>query len=220
MASSVTTRDVVGIAGLSISGVITRSIEGSQKGWGPLTLAVADAGSLTTRASDTAGTLTMTSESHGIGTGDVIDIFWTDANGRAQAAYGCTVGTVSTTSVPFTGAAFDTDVNDATVLPAQDTAITADVQTVIETIFDGDDLEFIILYSTREGHFEFEEAASSGGSTITSAKFVANEEWRWISNQGITNPLAGQPVNRIKVSNGDSSNAATFKGGLLHDNVV
>ncbi len=220
MSSSITDRGVVSIGGLSITSVATRSIEGSQPGLGPYTLAAADAGSLTTRASDTAGTLTMTSEDHGISTGDVIDIFWTDANSRAQCAYGCTVGTVSTTSVPFTGASFDTGTNDASVLPAQDTSVTADEQTEIIEVFDGDNLEFIILHSTRKGHFEFEEAASSGGSTICSGKLTANEAWRWISDQGITNPLTGQPVQKIKVSNGDSSNSATLKGGYLHDNVT
>jgi hypothetical protein len=62
------------------------------------TLAAAKGGTLTTRTSDTAGTLTMSS-GHGITDGQVIDIYW--STGQVTSA---TVGTVATNSVPFTGA--------------------------------------------------------------------------------------------------------------------
>jgi len=77
------------------------------------TLAVAVTGVLTTRASATAGTLTMDSAGHGIATGNRMDAYTT---GVGAAGYGATVGTVSGTSVPFTGL--------VGTLPAQASAMT------------------------------------------------------------------------------------------------
>ncbi|MBK9128182.1 MAG: hypothetical protein IPM13_10320 [Phycisphaerales bacterium] len=58
-------------------------------------------GTLTTRTSDTAGTLTMES-GHGIATGNTIHVYW-DGGKRI----GVTVGTVSGTSVPISGGSGD-----------------------------------------------------------------------------------------------------------------
>lgn len=65
---------------------------------------------LTTRASDTAGTLTLTVASHGIASSATLNLMWAD--GFAATATG---GTVSGASVPFTAA--------STTLPAQDTTV-------------------------------------------------------------------------------------------------
>ena len=48
-------------------------------------LAAGKAGTLSTRTDNTDGTLTLGS-GHGITDGQVISIFWTDANGNAQFA--------------------------------------------------------------------------------------------------------------------------------------
>jgi len=74
--------------------------------------AAAKAGTLTTRTSDTAGTLTMAS-GHAITTGAKVDIYWSGG-----IAYNATVGTVAGDSVPFTLANGD-------ALPAAATAVTA-----------------------------------------------------------------------------------------------
>jgi len=192
--------------GITIQGLASRTAEGqiSQE----VSLPAADAGTLTTRTSDTAGTLTMSS-GHGISTGDTIDIFWTDGSGVEQCAYGATVGTVSGTSVPFTGAS-------GTILPAAASSITAGGQVAINTDFDGDNVQIIALQSTRTGHFDFQDV---GSVSLHAASLTASEPWWWVSGTGVSNPLAGNPVDTLKVSNGDSANAATVKLGVLYDSV-
>lgn len=196
------------VGGITLQGVISREAEGqiSQE----VELPAADAGSLTTRTSDTAGTLTMSDAGHGISTGDKIDIFWTDTGGNAKCAYGATVGTVSGTSVPFTLAGGD-------VLPAVDSNVTADVLVEINTDFDGDDVQIIGLQSTLVGHFDFQD---SGDASLHQAKLTALEPWFWVADTGTTNPLTGNPVDKLFVSNGDSSSAATVKLGVSYDSVA
>jgi len=187
------------MGGLSIETTVTR--EGSG-GVPPQekSLPKADAGTLSTRTNDTDGTLTLGS-GHGVATGNKIDIFWTDANGNLKCAYGATVGTVAGNSVPFTGASGD-------VLPALDSAITADVQTALDCDFDGDKLKMILAKSDRNGNLIFED---SGNAVLDHATLLATEPYFYYSGAGQTNPLSGNPVDEIRVTNADSVNAATFQ---------
>ena len=202
------------IAGITMQGTTTRNYEtplGHQDD-----LPAAAAGTLSTRTNNTDGTLTL-GAGHGVSTGDRIDIFWTDAAGLAQAAYGLTVGTVAGTSVPFTGANFLSASGDATVLPAQDFAITADVcRSFASPDFDGDDATVIMALSTRKGFLCIVDN-STGATVLHAQRLAANEPWIWFNGQGVTSPLTGNPVDTIYVSNGDSSNAATFKMGVQLD---
>ena len=167
-------------------------------------LPAAEAGTLSTRTSDTAGTATL-GAAHGILTGDIVDIYW-----AGGVAYGATVGTVSGTSVPFTLASGD-------VLPAQDTAINMDTQTEINTDFDGDDMKMLAVVSTKRGHVHFQE---EDGTDIKAQEMLAGEGWTWASDTGITNPLTGNPVGQVLVSNGDATGATTLKIGVLYDSEV
>lgn len=194
------------VGGITLQGVTSREAEGqiSQE----VALPAAEVGTLSTRTSDTAGTLTLGS-GHGITTGATIDIFWVDVNGVAKCAYNATVGTVAGTSVPFTGATGD-------VLPAEDYAITADEQVVVDTDFDGDDVQMIAVQSNRKGRFDFQD---SGSASLHQAKLAALEPWWWIVDTGASNPITGNPVDTLILSNGDSANAATVKMGMLYDSV-
>jgi len=196
------------VGGVTVQGSVSRTEEGqiSQE----VSLPAADAGTLTTRTSDTAGTLTMDDANHGISTGEVIDIFWTDANGNQKCAYGATVGTVTGTSVPFTGASGD-------ALPAVDSSVTADVVVEANVDFDGDDLAIILLASNRAGHFDFQD---SGSVSLHQAVLLAGEPWLWFSDMGYSNPLSGNPVDKLFLTNADSSNSATVKLGLLYSSVT
>jgi len=193
------------VGGVTIQGQVSRTAEG-QISQDPV-LPAANAGTLSTRTSDTAGTLTL-GAGHDISTGDTIDIFWT-ASGVQKCAYGATVGTVAGTSVPFTGASGD-------VLPALDSAITADEVVEVDTDFDGDYVEIIMLHSTRAGHFDFQD---SGSASLHEDVLLASEPWFWFSELGYTNPLTGNPVDKLLLSNADSVNSATVKLGVLYDSV-
>lgn len=195
------------VGGITIQGTVSRTAEGqiSQE----VSLPAADAGMLTARVSDSEGTLTMDDAGHGISTGDIVDVYW-----EGGVRYGMTVGTVSGTSVPIGGVGGP---GAGDPLPAQDTPVTADVQVVVNTDFDGDDLEIIDVMSTRRGHIDFQD---SGSASLHATELKANEPWWWISDTGITNPLSGNPVDKAVVSNGDSQNAATLKIGVLYDSVA
>lgn len=202
------TMSVMGsIGGISISGTVSRSGEAGI----PVeaSLPAASSGTLTTRTSDTAGEITV-GAGHGFVQSDVIDIFWIDASGNLKCARKATVGVVAGNVIPFSGATGD-------ILPAQDYAITADERVNIlgAVSFDGDEATMLIVISTRNGHFCFEDA---GGAILKAEKLLANEPWWWYSGAA-ANPLTGNPVTKLWMTNGDSTNAATVRFGAQLDTV-
>lgn len=198
---TITLTSFVSIGGVTIQGAVQRTAEtpiGTE-----FEIPAAKTGTLSTRTSDTAGTLTMAG-GHGLAENDRVDIYWADG-----VAYGATVGEVAGNSVPFTGAAGD-------VLPAQSTAITAGVRKVIDLDFTADKAVMIVMSSTRRGHADVRDS----GGTELAQELIPNEPWTWVADQGVANPLAGDIVDAIHVSNGDSANAATFRMGVLYDSVA
>jgi len=190
------------VGGLSIQSTVTRT-ETGQIGQ-EVPLPAANAGTLPTRTGDGAGTITLEA-GHGIQAGDVIDIYW-DGGLR----YNVTVDTVVGNDITFD----DTPAAAGDVLPAQDTAVTVSKQTTIDVDFDGDLLKMIVACSTYRSHIQFRDDTPT---VLKAVELPAGEAWSWVSDQGITNPLAGDPVNDVKASNGDSSAAATLKIGALYD---
>lgn len=163
------------------------------------TLSAAPTGTLSTRTSNTAGTLTMAT-GHGITTGARLDIYWSGGSCR-----GATVGTVATNSVPFTGAT-------GTVLPAQDTAITAMVPD--EEVFNvvgnnavvvaaAGDAAFTVVFadgSNVEKHYVVKTAAGAGV---------------WFSGDDATNPLSGDTVTKVFLSHGSSAGSVNVRATVL-----
>ncbi len=188
----------VSIAGISIQSTVSRQAEGQESH--EVVLPAAKSGSLSARTTDTTGDLTL-SAGHGITTGDVIDIYW---DGGVQ--YGATVGTVAGNVVPFSGGA-------GTVLPAQDTTVTASVQTEIDADFDGDNMKMLAIHGTKRLHVDFQD---SGSVSLYAAELAANEVDWWASDSGESNPLAGNPVDKVRASTG-ATEAATCKIGVLFD---
>lgn len=160
-------------------------------------LAAAKTGTLTTRTSDTAGTLTMTT-GHGFTDGQVIDIYWAD--GRCSKA---TIGTVATNSVPFTGATGD-------VLPIATTAITAMVQhTEAVAFLDASLVALFVGAVTAACCVTF---YASGGSAVGAVRVpaasdgVSPEHYMWDEDGGVTIPVSDD-VATIGLTHGDSDNA-------------
>lgn len=171
------------------------------------TLEAGKAGTLSTRTSDTAGTLTLGAD-HGITDGEVIAIFW-----PSGVAYLATVGTVDGTSVPFTGAAGD-------ALPEEDAAIVADVMEAHDVEFDGDDLEMLVATFRERGVVVFEDWSGSGGdgdAVLDAADIAANEAYLFIADTGEANPLTGNAVDQVWIANGDPSNSSLFKLAALYN---
>lgn len=155
-------------------------------------LPAAQAGALTTRTSDSAGTITMTSGDHTIETADVIDIYW-----AGGVRYGAVVGTVSTTAVPITGGSGDN-------LPAADTALTLVPQFDFNVAIDGDNCKMLILQlesnitSDRDAaHVQF---LDSGSAEIAEIDLIANVAKIYDIAGGDTNPFTGNPIVSGKAS--------------------
>jgi len=163
-------------------------------------------GELTTRTSASIGEATMDSASHGITTGQVVDIFWT-ASGTAGVRYGVTVGTVAGTAVPFTGGAGDD-------LPTTSTGLTITPQVSASVALDGDQVQLLGLElqrdddtDTAQGHAQFFD---SGASQVAQVSLERNNPSIYDVVGGDTNPFTGNPITEVRAANGSPTNAATL----------
>jgi hypothetical protein len=192
---------VAQIGDVSIDAVASRDYEGSITHQG--SLPAGKAGTLSLRTDNDSGEATL-GGGHGIETGDEIDIFW-----AGGSRYGVTVGTVDGNTVPF-GAGGGEGAGDN--LPAQATAIVVTKRKVITDgmTFAGNNLKMLVIHCPKRIRFTFESGA---GAALLSLDLPANEPWSWLSDQGVTNPLAGVTPASLHLANGESDAAATVKVG-------
>jgi len=203
---STTTNSVaVSGGGLAISKQIVRTTDGVDAR--DATVVKGQAGTLTTRASNTAGTLTMASGTHGIITGQKIDVSWT-IGGVSGIAYNATVGTVAGTSVPFTLASGD-------ILPAAASAVVAATPLTISMTIDGDLLAIIAVCFELPSPTDqapckvlFQDVTPANVAAIT---FLGNQPQVWDIAGGSANPFTGNVIVTLKASNGSVLNDATLK---------
>ncbi len=164
------------------------------------TIAAAAGGSLTTRTSNTIGTLTMTSASHGIATGNLVDIYWADdGSGVAGKRNLCVAGSVSGTLVPFTGGTGDN-------LPPADTVITAMVPSLetFELVYTGMQALGLDVQGNNQASASLLGTSTSDVNlTIHSS---ANTDYIWTDASGIANPLS-ENITQVYLSHGDSTAA-------------
>jgi hypothetical protein len=183
--------------GVVMSSTILRSADG-QLAKHPA-LPAARAGTLSTRTSDTAGTLTLAA-GHGVQTGAVLDVYW--SGGRR---YNVVAGVVVGNDVPISGGAGDS-------LPTVATSLTAAVQLEVDTDFEGDPLVAIGALCPQRAHVGF----YAGTTLALSLDLVAGELWHWIDGGTAPNPLAGQAITHVVVTQAGTTET-TFKLGVLHD---
>lgn len=163
-------------------------------------IAAAKTGTLTTRTDDNTGTITGQS-GHGITTASVFDAFWTNADGSVGCQRNIVAGTVSGTSIPF-----DSGIGDN--MPAQDTALTICPQTSITGVsFEGDNVK--MLLATCQGRFSLQ--LKEGSTVHATYRGSARSPFFWYDGAPFTNPIAGDLIDTILISNGDSSGAKDFK---------
>lgn len=157
------------------------------------TLPIAQAGSLTTRTDDNTGVCTLAT-GHGVANGTV-DVYW-DGGIR----YGMTA-TVDGNDVTVDGGAGDN-------LPAEDTSVTVAVPVTISQEIIGDTLEMLAWVNVKRGHIRLQ---ASGGSIHLAQEMIASAPWAWVTGAGIANPIAGDTVDEIVASNGDSTATSQLK---------
>lgn len=147
-------------------------------------------GQLTTRTSNTVGTITAASGTHGITTAQVVDLYWTGGQRR-----GVIVGTVAGTSIPITGGLGDN-------LPAATTAVVVSPRTSLPAVVAGDNIAFFALYATNRGTFTF-----AGADNVEDIAYIVDDASvaQWRAGEGTVNPLAAQANTQIFASHGQTS---------------
>jgi len=186
------------VAGISIQSTISRTGGGQEAH--EVSLPAGQAGTLTTRTDDDTGEVTLTA-TPAVEQNDIVDVYW--AGGKRV---GMTVGIVVGNAVPIDGGAGD-------VLPTEDDAVIVTERVQVDDIeFDGDSIKLLVIGCSQRASIDFEE---SGPASIAVFEITAaNEEYHWADEQGVSNPLTGNPVIQAQCSNG-STTAATLKLGVI-----
>jgi hypothetical protein len=170
-------------------------------------VAAAKAGTLSTRSSATAGTLTMGS-GHGITDGQRIDIYFSGGY-----AYGATVGTVSGTSVPFTGAV-GTAGTGGEALPAQSTAVTVSVVETDAFAVTAANLQYLNADAQTVGVTGLAVFAESDNTVVKVAAVTGpTGAYQWASGAG-SNPF-GDNVAKVFLSHNSTAGAVTMRATAL-----
>jgi hypothetical protein len=182
-----------GVSGFLNSQVSTTVTDSSAVEANP-TIPAAQPATLTTRTSNTAGTLTMTNTSHGITTGQRIDLYWTGGQ-----CFNATVGTVSGTSVPFTL------VSGGSSLPIATTVVGVGIATSTAFVLTGNNLTALVYVAPVSGWF-----VTSTGSADENPQYVlAGQNYSWFNGNGAANPLASEAIATIWISHSSQTGAVT-----------
>jgi hypothetical protein len=166
------------------------------------TLAAGKAGSLTTRSSGSAGIVTTTGDevlnqinSSGLAQNDVVDVFWD--GGRMHSA---TVSGVNGSAVTFSGGSGDS-------LPDQGTTVVICKQTVLAANIDPDNMDVLVAYSTKRTSVAF---VTEAGAVLYAIDLPGGKSCAlWWADSQIARPMTGDPVTKVRVSNGISSGTNT-----------
>lgn len=160
----------------------------------------AEAGTLTTRTDDDTGTVTITDAGHGILTGDVVDVYWADGM-RANM----TVGTVAGTSVPIDGGTGD-------VLPVAATAINVAKQHTEDCVVTGNN---VVAIGVNAGAYRVTaNFVGAAAAILHTVQLEVNSSYVWTSALGTTNPLAGDAVLKVHLSQESPTETVTVNGAV------
>ena len=199
-----TITETIAIGGEEVTATITRAgALAITARFGPNendTFPAGKAGTLTTRTDDDTGILTV-AEGHGITDSDTVDIYW---DGGVQ--YGADVtGTTGTT--------ISIDLGLGDNLPSESTVIVVTKRITVDFDIDGDNVKMLAFSATTRAHCVL---AKNDDTVIKAQELTANEPWQWVSDQGITNPLTGDPIGKAEISNGSTTDGAFFLGAIIN----
>jgi hypothetical protein len=197
----------INIGGLRIQSSINRSAEGV------LSDVVGSTDGLTNGipgAFDTAsGGVDGLPTGHGLAPSNVVDLYWLDADGNPMSNRGQVVNVASTNAVTFSGGSPSGD-----TLPADDTVIYVGLELTINRAFNGDKVEVLAAMATYGGVVSFwtvsTEVLAVKLAPPSGSPGSGGEAYVWQAGQAITNPLAGQSITKIVVSN-----VGQFDGGVI-----
>lgn len=149
------------------------------------TIIAAQPGVLTTHTTNATGTMTMTNSSHGLTTGQRVDLYWTGGQ-----CYGAVLGTVSGTTVPIAS------VSGGSNLPASSTAIVVGIATSVPFSLIGSNLQALVATGPQQGYFVYNDGTSDDLAIL----IVAGGVSIWAVQDPSVNPLAGDTPTKVYVS--------------------
>lgn len=192
-------------------GNISPSISATTNGGGVVSqspdtaLPVAQAGTLTTRTSNTAGVVTLAATPN-VDDGDTVTLSW----GTNSFRHGCDVTAVSGNLVTVSGG-----IGDA--LPAADTAIKVSKEVVLDVDIPGDRLQVLVLSASANTYMAFDE--TTGTTTpIDEYNCPAGGGYFWYTGSQYTNPFVGVTIGAVLVANLDTASESTVSLGAHYKN--
>lgn len=178
------------VAGQGFTGSMTRSPAGSISHVS--SIGAGTSGVLSTRTDNDTGTIT--SNSHPFNDDDIVDIYWTGG-----MRYGMKVSSAAANTFVLGASVVGTGDN----LPTQGTTVIVCLQETVNIDFDGDDAKLIAITASGRASFDFQEGAGTSVAHIEIED--ANEIIAWASDTSAANPLTGNAIGQVKVSNGTTS---------------
>lgn len=187
----------------SATGSSTATNAGSE-GANPTVLA-AQTATLTTRTDNNTGTLTMASGSHGIITGQRLDLYW---DGGKQ--YAVTAGTVSGTSVPI-------DLGAGDNLPIATTSIKVGIPAETAFSVDGDSITGLACggQGTAEAQVCFLDAEDALIHRVVLT--ASGEPFTWFEGDSASNPLAESTPAKVWISHNGASQKTDLVAACVRD---
>lgn len=189
----------VTIGGVAVQGRVDVEQEGQLSQ--DVDLEAGHAGTLSTRTDNDTGIATVTT-GHGITTSDLVDVYWTGGN-----RLGCTVTATDATTISIDG-------GSGTNLPIATTAIVVAKVYALDCIFTGDDAAIIAIGLQRTG-----TVALRGSSTNHLVVDFDADGQGYFWTAPAANPIVGDSVDTIRVSNSDGTNASRLRFGLLYSSI-
>lgn len=163
------------------------------------------AGTLTARTDTDTGELTLEG-SHGVTTGNRIDVYWSGGSRR-----GMTVGTVDAQDVPIDGGTGD-------ALPTASTAIAASVPVEEAFLIDGDSILLIAARADYRGMIVMADADETEIHAIaTGSQTDDGKSYVWDSATGSANPTSGDDVAKAFFSHASTNSSVNMKLAVFNN---
>ncbi len=164
---------------------------------------VATAGSLSARTDDNMGVVDVSDSGHSFIQTDRVDLYWTGGSRR-----GVSVSSVSGSLISIDGGAGD-------VLPAESSDVQITKPKLLDAAITGDNVKAIFFHTSLLGQITLVDSVDA---ELMSKKVGVNAVYDWEENNGEVNPIAGDTVAGIYLSNSSTTVEATMKVGIVYTN--
>jgi hypothetical protein len=161
-------------------------------------------------STDTDRVITTISSDPAIVATDWVAIFWAAGYCRDKVQ---SVTGASSNVIKLSSGGAD---HEGTALPTDATDCIISKEVVVNTVFDGDDVQAIATATGARASISFRKAADA---LIVTKEYLTTLPYYWMSGLGWTNDLTGDPVETIRVATADTTQSQEIAIGILYDSV-